>query len=76
MYHPNIHTGDLFQEMILRNPQWEFRKVRKFDKKYLFLFAKLMQISTIFLEGLEAKLLSTWCYTRIHQLFLKGSKTV
>ena len=48
-------------------------QARKFDKKDLFLFAKLMQISTIFLEGLEAKLLSTWCYTRIHQDCIKRS---
>ena len=34
LYHPNNHLGDLFQEMILRNPQtlYILRSLEKFEK--------------------------------------------
>ena len=47
-YHPNNPLGELFQEMILTNPQalYILRNLEKFENsiKIHFLFAKLLQI--------------------------------
>ena len=51
--------GELFQEMILRNPQalYILRNLEKFKNsiKIHFLFRKLLQISTTFKEAVQAR---------------------
>ena len=50
-----------YKEILKRFTFWEiWRKVRKFDKITLFLFAKLLQISTIFKEAAQARKSSYW----------------
>ena len=60
----NNPLGELFQEMILTNPQalYILRNLEKFENsiKIHFLFAKLLQIWTIFKEAVQARKSSYW----------------
>ena len=66
IYHPNNprSLGELFQEMILRNPQALYisRNLEKFKNsiKIHFLFAKLLQFSTILKKGVQGRKSSYW----------------
>ena len=63
-YHPNIPVGELFQEMILRNPQalYILRILGMFDNslKMHFFIWEMVQISAIFIETVQARKSSYW----------------
>ena len=74
LYHPNNRLGDLFQEMILRNPQvlYVLRNLEKFEKFHKNTFF-IREIAAIFnnFQGSSTsaqKLLLTWCCTCSYQL--------
>ena len=73
-YHPNDPLGELFQEMILRNPQalYVLRNLEKFEnsiKIHFFIREIVANFNNFQGSSTSAqKLLLTWCCTCIYQL--------